>query len=43
MEASKKAQYDEKTAERAIEQFQGIKQNYPTTEQSVEADQAIKA
>ena len=42
MEASKKAQYDEKTAERAIEQFQGVKQNYPASEQSIQADEAIK-
>ena len=42
MEAAKKAQYDEKTAQRAIEQFQGFKQNFPTNEQSVEAEEAIK-
>lgn len=42
MEASKKAQYDEKTAQRAIEEFQGFKQNFPTNEQSVEAEEAIK-
>ena len=42
MEASKKAQYDERTAQRAIEEFQGFKQNFPTNEQSVEAEEAIK-
>jgi len=42
MQASKKAQYDEKTAQRAIEQFQGFKQNFPANEQSIEADEAIK-
>ncbi len=43
MLASKKAQYDEKTAQRAIEQFQGFMQTFPETEQAKEADAAIKA
>ena len=43
MQASKKATYDERYAERAIEEFQGFKENYPTEKQAVEADEAIKA
>ncbi len=43
MEASKKAQYDEKAAQRAIEEYQGFKQNFPENKQAVEADEAIKA
>jgi outer membrane assembly lipoprotein YfiO len=42
MEAAKKAQYDEKTAQRAIEEFQGFKKTFPNNEQSVEAEEAIK-
>ena len=42
MQASKKAQYNEKYAERAIEQFEGFKTSYPEDGQAVEADEAIK-
>ncbi len=42
MEASKKAQYNEQSAQRAIEEFQGFKQNYPTDQQSLEAEESIK-
>lgn len=43
MEASKRAQYSEQSAQRAIEEFEGFKTNYPQDGQSVEADEAIKA
>lgn len=42
MEASKKAQYNEQYAERAIEEFEGFKKNFPTDQQAIEADEAIK-
>ncbi|OIO36475.1 MAG: hypothetical protein AUJ72_05855, partial [Candidatus Omnitrophica bacterium CG1_02_46_14] len=42
MQAAKKAQYDEKTAQKAIEQFQGFKQTFPEASQAIEADAAIK-
>jgi len=42
MQASKKAQYNEQYAQRAIEEFEGFKQNFPTDQQAVEADEAIK-
>ncbi len=44
MEASKKAQYNEQYAQRAIEEFQGFKSSFPNDQQQVvEADEAIKA
>ncbi len=43
MLASKKSQYDEKHAEKAIEEFEGFKNNFPTSEQSLEAEESIKA
>ena len=44
MQASKKSQYNEQYAERAIEEFQGFKESFPNDQhQVVEADEAIKA
>jgi len=44
MQASKKSQYNEQYAERAIEEFQGFKESFPDDQhQVVEADEAIKA
>src|SRR3989338_6176018 len=43
MEASKKSQYNEQYAQRAIEEFQGFKNSFPTNERTVEADESIKA
>ena len=44
MQASKKSQYNEQYAERAIEEFQGFKDSFPNDQhQIVEADEAIKA
>ena len=43
MQASKKSQYNESYADRAIEEFQGFKENFPSSRQSVEAEEAIKA
>ena len=44
MQASKKSQYNEQYAERAIEEFQGFKDSFPNDQpQVVEADEAIKA
>ncbi|MBI3252307.1 MAG: outer membrane protein assembly factor BamD [Candidatus Omnitrophica bacterium] len=43
MQASKKSQYNETYADRAIEEFQGFKENFPASKQSVEAEEAIKA
>ena len=43
MQASKKSQYNEQYAERAIEEFQGFKDSFPNDQpQVVEADEAIK-
>lgn len=43
MQASKKAEYNEQNAQRAIEEFQGFKEAFPNDKQAVEADEAIKA
>ena len=43
MEASKRAQYSEQSAQRAIEEFEGFKTSYPSDGQALEADEAIKA
>jgi outer membrane assembly lipoprotein YfiO len=43
MQASKKSQYNEQYAQRAIEEFEGFKQTFPGDEQTLEADEAIKA
>ncbi len=43
MQASKKSQYDERYAERAIEEFQEFKNTYPGDQQAIEADESIKA
>lgn len=42
MQASKQAQYNDHSAERAIEEFKGFKTSFPQDKQSVEADEAIK-
>ena len=42
MQASKKSQYNEQSAERAIEEFEGFKSSFPADQQAVEADEAIK-
>ena len=42
MQASKKSQYNEQYAERAIEEFQGFKASFPGDKQSLEADESIK-
>ncbi|MGH7198746.1 MAG: tetratricopeptide repeat protein [Candidatus Omnitrophota bacterium] len=43
MQASKKSQYNEQYAQRAIEEFEGFKNTFPGDQQTVEADEAIKA
>ncbi len=43
MEASKQAQYDERSAERAIEEFEGFKNEFPADQQALDADESIKA
>ena len=43
MQASKKSQYNEQYAQRAIEEFEGFKSTYPSDQQAVEADESIKA
>jgi outer membrane assembly lipoprotein YfiO len=43
MQASKKSQYNDVYAERAIEEFQGFKKSFPGDEQALEAEEAIKA
>jgi len=43
MQESKKSQYNEQSAQQAIEEFQGFKNAFPTDQQSVEADESIKA
>ena len=43
MQASKKAQYNEQYAERAIQEFQGFKSTFPGDKQVTEADEAIRA
>lgn len=43
MQASKKSQYNEEYAQRAIEEFEGFKKAHPTEQQTVEADEAIRA
>lgn len=43
MLSSKKAQYNEQYAEKAIDEFRGFKNAFPTDKQSLEADEAIKA
>ncbi len=42
MEASKKSQYNEQYAERAIEQFEDFKKNFPQDQQAMEADESIR-
>ena len=42
MQASKHAQYNEQSADRAIQEFQGFKENFPGNQQAVEADESIK-
>ncbi len=42
LEASKRSQYSDQYAQRAIEEFQGFKQNYPDDEQALKADESIK-
>ncbi len=42
MEASKKSQYNEQYAERAIEEFEGFKSAFPGDKQALEADESIK-
>ncbi len=42
MLASNHSVYDEKQAERAIEEFQGLKKDYPGNQESVEADESIR-
>jgi outer membrane assembly lipoprotein YfiO len=43
MQASKAGQYNEESADRAIEEFEGFKKAYPSNEQALEADESIKA
>ncbi len=43
MLSSKKFQYNEQSAQRAIEEFEGFKKNYPANAASIEADESIKA
>jgi outer membrane protein assembly factor BamD len=43
MQASQAAQYNDQSASRAIEEFEGFKKNFPQDQQSVEADESIKA
>lgn len=43
MQASKKSQYDEQYAQRAIDQFEDFKKNYPQDQQAIEADESIRA
>jgi len=43
MQASKKSQYEERYADRAIEEFQGFKNAFPSDQQVLEADESIKA
>lgn len=42
MMASKKSQYSDEYAQRAIDEFQGFKEAYPSNAQAVEADESIK-
>src|SRR3989338_1217907 len=42
MQASKKSQYNEQYAERAIEEFQGFKESFPEDQQALEADESIR-
>jgi outer membrane protein assembly factor BamD len=42
LEASKRAQYDERSAQRAIEEFQGFKENFPSDQQVTQADESIR-
>ncbi len=43
MQASKKSQYNEQYAQRAIEEFEGFKNTFPGDQQTLEADESIKA
>ena len=43
MLASKESKYSEDYAQRAIDEFQGFKENYPNNAQAVEAEESIKA
>lgn len=43
MQASQHAQYNEQSADRAIQEFQGFKQTFPSDKQALEADESIKA
>lgn len=42
LEATKKSQYNEQYAERAIQEFEGFKKNFPDDQQVIEADESIK-
>lgn len=42
LEASRQAQYNEQYAQRAIEEFEGFKKNFPGDQQALEADESIK-
>ena len=42
LQASKHAEYNEKFAERAIEEFEGFKEAFPNDTQSIEAEESIK-
>ncbi len=42
MQATKKTQYNDQYAQRAIEEFQGFKSAFPNDKQAVEADESIK-
>lgn len=43
LQVSQRAAYSEQTAQRAIEEFQGFKENFPQHERAVEADESIRA
>lgn len=43
MQASQKAQYTEQSTDKAIQDFQGFKESFPTDQQAVEADESIRA
>ncbi len=42
MQASKQSQYNDEYAQRAIDEFEGFKNTFPSDKQTVEADEAIK-
>lgn len=43
MQASRKSQYNEQYADRAIDQFKEFKEQYPDQQQALEADESIRA